>query len=119
VSGQREGAGVLESEAPLPVAERAPTAPLRLGVIGLGTVAQAAHLPILAKRRDVFQVAAVCDLSTSLCEAVGERLGLGRDQRFSRAEDVLAVGDLGRSSLARTSPGIGGSPSSPPRRASR
>ena len=33
---------------------------VRLGVIGLGTVAQAVHLPLLATLRDRFEVTAAC-----------------------------------------------------------
>ncbi len=63
-------------------------------MIGLGAVAQAVHLPILAKRADLFQVAAVCDLSPARRDRLGERLGVPDERRFSEAEALLGCGDL-------------------------
>jgi myo-inositol 2-dehydrogenase / D-chiro-inositol 1-dehydrogenase len=63
-----------------------------LGVIGLGAVAQAVHLPILRSRRDLFEVTAVCDLSAELAGRVAERFGLGTAGRFRSAEDLLDSG---------------------------
>lgn len=40
--------------------------PIRLGVVGLGLIWQAVHLPNLTALRDRFQVTRVCDLSASL-----------------------------------------------------
>jgi myo-inositol 2-dehydrogenase / D-chiro-inositol 1-dehydrogenase len=70
------------------------TQPLRLGVIGLGAVAQAVHLPLLAKHPDLFRPVAVCDLSAATRDRVGDRLGLPETRRFARAEDLIAAGDL-------------------------
>jgi predicted dehydrogenase len=44
-------------------AESGSTAPLRLGLVGLGVVAQAVHLPLIAKHPDRFRTTALCDLS--------------------------------------------------------
>jgi len=49
---------------------------VRLGVVGLGAVAQAVHLPLVTRRRDLFEVTAVCDLSAALAERVTDRFGL-------------------------------------------
>ena len=65
---------------------------VRLGVIGLGTVAQAVHLPLLGRHRDRFQVTAVCDLSAELSEAVTERFGLGVAARCRSAAELLDGG---------------------------
>jgi predicted dehydrogenase len=62
---------------------------VRLGVIGLGAVAQAVHLPILGTHRDLFEVSAVCDLSAELAGRVAERFGLGTAGRFRSAEELL------------------------------
>jgi len=56
---------------------------LRVGVAGLGAVAQAVHLPLLARLPDAFQIAAICDLSPSLLAAIGERYGVPADARFA------------------------------------
>ena len=61
---------------------RVPRRPLRVGVAGLGAVAQAVHLPLLAGLRDTFQVAAICDLSRALLTAIGERYRVPSEYRF-------------------------------------
>ena len=35
--------------------------PIRVGVAGLGAVAQAVHLPLLARHADEFEIAAICE----------------------------------------------------------
>jgi myo-inositol 2-dehydrogenase / D-chiro-inositol 1-dehydrogenase len=65
---------------------------VRLGVIGLGTVAQAVHLPLLATLRDRFEVTAVCDLSDRLAVQVGERFGLAGVGSCRSAEELLDSG---------------------------
>lgn len=70
------------------------TKPLRVGVVGLGAVAQAVHLPLLAKHPELFTAAAVCDLSRSTCEALGDRFRIDGARRFGSAQELLAAGDL-------------------------
>ena len=65
---------------------------VRLGVIGLGAVAQAVHLPLLRNQRDLFEVTAVCDLSAELTGRVAERFGLGTASHFRSAEELLDSG---------------------------
>ena len=65
---------------------------VRLGVIGLGTVAQVVHLPLLATLRDRFKVTAVCDLSDQLAAQVGERFGLGAAARYRSVAELLDGG---------------------------
>jgi predicted dehydrogenase len=69
-----------------------PPSRVRLGVIGLGAVAQAVHLPLLGNRRELFEVTAVCDLSAELAGRVTERFGLERARRFRSAEELLDSG---------------------------
>jgi predicted dehydrogenase len=68
--------------------------PLRLGVIGLGAVAQAVHLPLLARHADLFRPTAVCELSPSTRGSLGDRLSVGEERRFASTDDLLAAGDL-------------------------
>ncbi|MBA2597974.1 MAG: Gfo/Idh/MocA family oxidoreductase [Chloroflexia bacterium] len=49
--------------------------PIRVGVVGCGQIAQIMHLPYLTELPQ-FRVTAVCDLSTAVVEAVGERFGV-------------------------------------------
>jgi myo-inositol 2-dehydrogenase / D-chiro-inositol 1-dehydrogenase len=67
---------------------------IRLGVIGLGAVAQAVHLPLLTKLSDRFAVASVCDLSASTRDAVGARYGVPVERRFADAHELVAAGGV-------------------------
>ncbi|MDR1427117.1 MAG: Gfo/Idh/MocA family oxidoreductase, partial [Bifidobacteriaceae bacterium] len=44
--------------------------PIRLGIVGLGLIAQSAHLPNLRAMPDRFEIVGVCDLSRDLAERV-------------------------------------------------
>lgn len=68
--------------------------PLRIGVAGLGAVAQAVHLPLLAKHPDRFAIAALCDLSASTRDALGDRYGVAPAHRFADARDLIDAGGL-------------------------
>jgi myo-inositol 2-dehydrogenase / D-chiro-inositol 1-dehydrogenase len=70
------------------------TQPLRVGVLGLGAVAQAVHLPLLAKHPELFRISAVCDLSRAACGSIGERFGIEEARRFGSADELLGAGDL-------------------------
>lgn len=59
---------------------------VKVGVIGLGEVAQVIHLPILAALSDRFEIAAVCDISPSLVQVIGDRYGVA-----SRYDDPIAL----------------------------
>lgn len=60
---------------------------LRVGVIGLGEVAQVIHLPVLEQLSDKFEIAAVCDISPMLLEMMGERYGV--QARYSEARQMV------------------------------
>jgi predicted dehydrogenase len=66
-------------------------APIRVGVVGLGAVAQAVHLPLLAKHPDRFRIAAVCDLSAAQRSGVASRYGIPEERRFGAVEELLAA----------------------------
>jgi myo-inositol 2-dehydrogenase/D-chiro-inositol 1-dehydrogenase len=68
--------------------------PIRLGILGLGAVAQAVHLPLLAKRPDLYTVASVCDLSPEVTAAIGDRYGIAASRRFAGLGDMLDAGGL-------------------------
>ncbi|MGZ4637768.1 MAG: Gfo/Idh/MocA family protein [Actinomycetes bacterium] len=67
---------------------------LRVGVAGLGIVAQTVHLPLLARRWDLFEVTALCDLSPSLRQAVGSRYGVPTDRQHPTLDAMLASASL-------------------------
>ena len=73
---------------------RVPRRPLRVGVAGLGAVAQAVHLPLLARLPETFQVAAICDLSANLTTVLGERYRVPAANRFRDVETMLDAVEL-------------------------
>jgi myo-inositol 2-dehydrogenase / D-chiro-inositol 1-dehydrogenase len=67
---------------------------VRVGVVGLGAVAQAVHLPLLAKHPERFRIDALCDLSAGARDVLGARYGVPPERRFERAEDLLQADGL-------------------------
>jgi predicted dehydrogenase len=67
------------------------SAPVRIGLIGLGEVAQLMHLPLLADDRR-FEIAAVTDVSRSLTEYVAKRYGVPKTP--GSAAELIADGGL-------------------------
>lgn len=63
---------------------------IRVAVAGLGAVAQSVHLPLLTRRWDLFELVAVCDLSATLREAVGERFGVPAGQQYADVGEMVA-----------------------------
>ncbi len=49
--------------------------PLRFGVLGLGAIAQTAHLPVLSKMRGA-QIAALCDNDAAKARGIAQRFGV-------------------------------------------
>lgn len=60
---------------------------LRVGVVGLGQVAQITHLPVLSSLRQLYEVIAVSDISTELRDRVGDEYSISR--RYPTAHDLL------------------------------
>ncbi|MDI6909586.1 Gfo/Idh/MocA family oxidoreductase [Nocardioides sp.] len=65
---------------------------LRVGIIGLGEVAQVIHLPIIESLPDQYELAAVCDISPGLLKRVADRYRVER--RYTDATELIAAGDL-------------------------
>ncbi len=65
---------------------------VRVGVIGLGEVAQIIHLPILQALDDRFELAAICDVSPELLHLIGDEYRVER--RFSDAIELTQLPDL-------------------------
>ncbi len=61
---------------------------MRVGVVGCGLVAQVMHLHYLRELRDRFEIAAICDLSPTVLERVGQAYGVER--RFTDWRQLLA-----------------------------
>jgi predicted dehydrogenase len=65
---------------------------LRVGVIGLGEVAQVIHLPVLESLADRYQVTAACDISPGLLRRIGDRYAI--PHRYAAAADMVAAEEL-------------------------
>lgn len=65
---------------------------LRVGLIGLGEVAQIVHLPIIDSLPARYELAAICDISPLLVEHVGDRYGV--DSRYADAMEMIEHEDL-------------------------
>jgi myo-inositol 2-dehydrogenase / D-chiro-inositol 1-dehydrogenase len=81
----------------LPLVSSAPTStsgPLRLGIAGLGAVAQSVYLPLLARLPERFAIAAVCELAPSTRDAIGARYGLPPGARHASFGAMLEAGAI-------------------------
>lgn len=67
---------------------------MRLGIVGLGAVAQAVYLPLLARHPELFEIAAVADLSRGLFTAIGERHRVPPRGRYGTGDELLAAGGI-------------------------
>lgn len=65
---------------------------LRVGVIGLGEVAQVIHLPIIEQLSEQYELAAICDISPGLLKRIGDRYRVER--RHTDFHELIAAGDL-------------------------
>lgn len=68
-----------------------PSSPLRVAVLGLGAIAQTAHLPVLSKMRGA-QLAALCDNDGAKARSLAQRFGV-RDF-CTDVEELLEMKDL-------------------------
>lgn len=59
---------------------------IRIGIVGLGNIAQTAHLPTLTKLQDA-EVVAVCDLDKSRAQFIAEKFGIPR--HYGSFEEML------------------------------
>jgi predicted dehydrogenase len=65
---------------------------LKIGIIGIGEVAQIVHLPVLESLSDRFETSAICDVSPQLLELIGERYRV--DRVFTDANELCRQEDL-------------------------
>ena len=65
---------------------------LRIGLVGLGEVAQVVHLPVLQSLPHLFEVHAACDISTTLLQVIGARFDI--PNRYDNVISMLDAGGL-------------------------
>jgi predicted dehydrogenase len=64
-------------------------ATLRIGIVGCGEVAQIIHLPTLYQLNDLYEVTALCDVSQTVLNAVGQTWRV--DTRLTDYRDLVAL----------------------------
>lgn len=62
---------------------------IRIGVAGLGAVAQSVHLPLVLRRWDLFELVAVADLSPSRSTCVGGQFGVAPEHCYQSLGEML------------------------------
>jgi predicted dehydrogenase len=67
---------------------------VKVGVVGLGEIAQIIHLPILQAHADKFEIAAICDISQELLSALGERYNVPAEHRYTDYNELPSQKDL-------------------------
>ena len=68
--------------------------PLRVGIIGAGAVTSTIHLPILTRRRDLFEIAGLYDLNFAAVNSLSERFAISPEKRFSNINEMLSNATL-------------------------
>ena len=71
--------------------ERSRPERIRVGILGLGAVAQAVHLPLIERLRDAFEIHAIADVSPGLVAELGERYRVPPARRATSLEALLDV----------------------------
>ena len=64
---------------------------VRVGILGLGAVAQAVHLPLIERLRGAFEIHAVADVSPGLVAELGERYRVPPARRATSLDALLDV----------------------------
>lgn len=64
---------------------------IRVGVIGCGAIAQIMHLPYLQNLSNLFEIAAICDLSRGLLQAIGDIYHVSENGRLTDYQEMLAL----------------------------
>lgn len=62
---------------------------VRVAIVGLGAITQSVHLPLLSRRRDLFEVVALADLSPDRTAEVAARHGVARAGCFRTLGELL------------------------------
>lgn len=67
---------------------------IRVGLIGMGEVAQIIHLPILQNLADRYTITAICDISPTLLDAMGERYRVPESARHLDYQSLVRRDDV-------------------------
>lgn len=67
---------------------------VKVGAVGLGEAGQVIHLPILHHYSEQFEIAAICDSSSELLAAMGERYNVPQEHHYLDYHEIAAQPDL-------------------------
>ena len=67
--------------------------PVRIGIIGVGNIANNAHIPMLLQCEQA-EITAICDVNEDNLRATGDRLGLDEAHRFFSYQELIACQDV-------------------------
>lgn len=73
-----------------PAGARADLRRVRIAVVGLGGISQSVHLPLLARRWDLFELTALVDLSADRAATLGRRYGVSPARQYRTVAELLA-----------------------------
>ena len=66
---------------------------VRIGVIGVGGIANGVHIPGY-RQTEICEIVAICDINAERLEKVGEKLGIPKSHRFADYRDLIACADV-------------------------
>ncbi|MBE7028305.1 MAG: Gfo/Idh/MocA family oxidoreductase [Ruminococcaceae bacterium] len=61
---------------------------IRIGIIGVGGIAQSVHIKELLECKDA-KITAICDIDKNRLKTVGDRLNIGEEYRFENYNDLI------------------------------
>lgn len=66
---------------------------VKVGIIGLGMIAEMIHIPGLEKSPDA-EIYAICDRREAVLHRIGDRLGIPKERRFTEYADLIACDEV-------------------------
>lgn len=66
---------------------------VKIGIVGVGGIANGVHIPGIA-RSDLGKVVAICDVREDQLNLVGDKLNIPQDHRFTDYRDLIACEDV-------------------------
>lgn len=66
---------------------------IKIGIVGLGTIANAVHIPQI-QEDDRFQITALCDLDESKVIELGKKLNISKNKLFTNYKDLIDDPDV-------------------------
>ncbi|MBQ2286995.1 MAG: Gfo/Idh/MocA family oxidoreductase [Acutalibacteraceae bacterium] len=66
---------------------------VRVGIIGVGGIANGRHIPELLQVKDC-KITAICDINENALKSVGDKLGIDEAHRFTDYKDLIKCSDV-------------------------